>query len=265
MDRRPWGDLSVLSATFASIDSIGQTPVVLAECPLLHDHPTAGLQDLTGVVGTVSSVIGIADQRRSDAIEAVDQLRGGGVSRVVVLSGDSIGAVDAVSSAIGVLPVDRHAGLLAEDKVRLIRTLVSGHSGAVAMVGDGIKNAPALAVATVGIAVGTANSAVAHVSIVADDLTRAWWFLSLAQRTRRTIIANVTNALSVKVVVAVLAVFGVAGLWFAIAADTGSTVVVALNGMRLLGWSSFSAKDSGTVDRKRFGLAAWSSHAGHAH
>ena len=262
-------DLSMLSATFASIGSCGQTPVVLAEWPLPLGHPLSDVQDLPGAVGMVSVVFAIADQRRSDAIEAVAQLRRGGVSRVLVLSGDSIGAVDAVSSAIGVLPVDRHAGLLPEDKVRLIRLLATGHSGGVAMVGDGINDAPALAVATVGIAVGTASSAIVHdladVSIVADDLTRVRWFLSLAQRTRRTIIANVTIALSVKVVVAVLAVFGVASLWLAIAADAGAMLVVALNGMRLLGWSSISAGTAGTVDRKRFGLAAGSSHAGHDH
>ena len=262
-------DLSMLSATFVSIGSYGQTPVVLAEWPLPHGHPMAVGLPRPGSVGTVTGVFGIADQRRSDAIEAVNQLRRSGVSRIVVLSGDSIGAVDAVSSAIGVLPADRYAGLLPEDKVRLVRTLAGGHSGGIAMVGDGINDAPALAVATVGIAVGMASSAVAHdvadVSIVADDLTRVRWFLSLAQRTRRTIIANVTIALSVKIVVAVLAMFGVASLWLAIAADTGATVVVALNGMRLLGWSSISAGTAGTVDRERFGLAARSSHAGHAH
>ncbi|MSQ43843.1 MAG: cation-translocating P-type ATPase [Chloroflexi bacterium] len=262
-------DLSVLSATFGSINHLGQTPVVLAEWPVLHDHLSAGRQVLPGSVGTVSGVFGIADQRRSVANDAVGRLRRGGVSRIVVLSGDAIGAVDAVSSAIGVLPVDRHAGLLPEDKVRLVRTLAAGHSGGVAMVGDGINDAPALAVATVGIAVGTASADVAHdladVSMVADDLTRVAWFLSLAQRTRRTIITNVTIALSVKMVVAILAVFGMASLWLAIVADTGATVVVALNGMRLLGWSSFATRTAGTVDRKRFGLAAWSSHAGHAH
>ncbi|NCV23184.1 MAG: hypothetical protein EBV45_14730, partial [Chloroflexi bacterium] len=119
------------------------------------------------------------------------------------------------------------------------------------------------------IAVGTASADVAHaladVSIVSDDLTRVGWFLGLARRTRWTIIANVTIALFVKVVVAVLAVFGMASLWLAIAADTGATVVVALNGMRLLGWSSVATGSAGLVDRKRFGLAAWSSHAGHAH
>ncbi|NDF54782.1 MAG: heavy metal translocating P-type ATPase, partial [Proteobacteria bacterium] len=262
-------DLSGLSATFTSIDQSGQTPVVLAEWPLEHDHPSPGGPPRPGSLGTVSGVFGIADQRRAEAKDAVDQLRRGGVSRVVVLSGDSIGAVGAVSSAINVLPADRHAGLLPEDKVRLIRTLAAGNSGGVAMVGDGVNDAPALSVATVGIAVGTASADVAHaladVSIVSDDLTRVGWFLGLARRTRWTIIANVTIALFVKVVVAVLAVFGMASLWLAIAADTGATVVVALNGMRLLGWSSVATGSAGLVDRKRFGLAAWSSHAGHAH
>ncbi len=187
-------------------------------------------------IGTIA----LADQIRPEAAEAIEALRGGGIGTVRMISGDAQSAALSIAGAAGIAPEDVRAGLMPDGKVAAVRELQSIPGvRAVAMVGDGINDAPALAVATVGIAMGTGSAAIARdaadVTIVSDDLRRVPWFLDLAARTRRTIAMNVVLALGIKLVVLVFATLGYANLWLAIAADTGATVLVALNGSRLMG------------------------------
>jgi Cd2+/Zn2+-exporting ATPase len=194
---------------------------------------TPGGEVLT--IGTIA----LADRIRPEATEAIEALRAGRIRTVRMISGDAIPAAQSIAGAARIAPEDVRAGLMPDGKVAAVRELQSIPGvRAVAMVGDGINDAPALAAATVGIAIGSSSAAIAReaadVTIVSDDLRRVPWFLNLAARTRRTIATNVVLALGIKLVVLVLATLGYANLWLAIIADTGATVLVALNGSRLI-------------------------------
>ena len=195
-----------------------------------------GLGTAWRVVGTIA----VSDRLRSEAAEAIAAVRARGVRAIRLITGDAEPAAVAIAAVAGIPRDEVRAALLPEGKVEAVRA-IGGLPGvrSVAMVGDGINDAPALAAADVGIAMGTGSAAIARdvadVTIVADDLRRVAWFLALAERTRRTIIANLALALGIKLFVLVLASLGFANLWMAIAADTGATVLVALNGSRLLG------------------------------
>lgn len=194
---------------------------------------------LTAVVlGTdqhVCGVIGLADAIRPEARGVVARLRQVGVKRIVMLTGDHEIAAERVARATGVDEVQ--AGLLPGEKVDAIGRLASAF-GFVAMVGDGVNDAPALAAAGVGIAMGAAGSDVAietaDIALMSDDLARVPWLISHAKRTLRVIRQNVILALGAKVVVMGLAGVGIASLWMAIAADMGASLVVIANALRLL-------------------------------
>ncbi len=194
---------------------------------------------LTAVVlGTdehVCGVLGLADAVRPEARGIVAALHGLGVERVVMLTGDHRVAAERVARATGVDEV--HAGLLPQDKVAAIETLNQAH-GLVAMVGDGVNDAPALATAGIGIAMGAAGSDVAietaDIALMSDDLARVPWLIAHARRTMRILRQNVALALGLKVLVMALAMLGFASLWMAIAADMGASLVVIANALRLL-------------------------------
>src|SRR5206468_5593097 len=169
------------------------------------------------------------------------RLKALGIRRTVLLSGDSEPTVAAIA---GRMQVDEHHGaLLPEDKVEVIVRLEKTH-GAVAMVGDGVNDAPALARATVGIAMGGIGSDAAmesaDVVLMADDLTALPFAVRLSQHARRVVIQNVTIATGVMVVLVCLVFFGhltpfgPLRLPVAVSGHEGSTVVVILNGLRLL-------------------------------
>lgn len=140
----------------------GRTPPVLGAWPARHAYLWSVGLYWPASVGTVTGGYGVADQRRAGTKDAVAQLHCGWVSRVAVLGYESIGAIEAVSSAMGGLPADRPTGRLPQSEVRLVRTIAAGNSGGVAMIGDGINDLRDISVATVGIAVGTASADVAH-------------------------------------------------------------------------------------------------------
>jgi Cd2+/Zn2+-exporting ATPase len=187
-------------------------------------------------------VIAAADGVRPAAANMVAALKRLNVSPVVLLSGDSPHTVEAIARKTGV--DEYHGGLLPEDKVRVVGELEQKY-GAVAMVGDGVNDAPALARATVGIAMGGIGSDAAmesaDVVLMADDLTALPYAVRLCQRARGVVMQNVAIASGVMIVLVLmvffgqLTPFGPLRLPVAVTGHEGSTVVVILNGLRLLG------------------------------
>ena len=187
------------------------------------------------VGGEVVGVVGVADQVRGDSPATVAALRAGGIEHVVMLTGDNERTAAAVAAHAGV--PEHRARLLPEDKVDAVREMRE-RFGAVAMVGDGINDAPAMAASDLGIAMGAAGSdtalETADVALMSDDLTQLPRFFDLGRRTVSTIRQNVIVAIAVKFAVLGLAAGGWATLWMAVFADTGVSLLVTLNGMRLL-------------------------------
>lgn len=183
----------------------------------------------------VCGLVSIADSVRKDASQAIRNLHSAGIRKVVMLTGDNEGTAKAVAEATGV--DEYHAELLPEDKVKAVETLLAQY-GHVAMVGDGINDAPALATATLGIAMGgmgtDAAIETADIALMSDDLPKVAWLISHARRTLWNIKTNIAFALGLKLLFIVLAIFGLASLWMAIAADTGATLLVVANALRLL-------------------------------
>jgi Cd2+/Zn2+-exporting ATPase len=180
-------------------------------------------------------MLAVADALRPDAAEIVQRLKQAGVEKMVILTGDNERVAKAVAAQSGVDEV--YAGLLPQDKVRILETLRQKY-GVIAMVGDGVNDAPALAAADIGIAMGGAGSDVAletaDVVLMADDLTNLPHAIALARRARRIIWQNLTFALAV-IVALVVSAFGLnLPLPLGVVGHEGSTVVVVLNGLRLL-------------------------------
>ena len=180
--------------------------------------------------------IALTDRVRPAAAGALRALHGAGIARVVMLTGDNPGTARAVAAALGPGTLDEiHSALLPADKVAAVRDLRRDH-GLVVFVGDGVNDAPALAVADVGIAMGGAGTDVAletaDVALMADDLSRLPAAVRLARKAEGIIRANIALSLVTKALFVVLAVAGWATLWMAVAADMGTSLVVTLNGVR---------------------------------
>ncbi len=189
---------------------------------------------LVSVDGRVAGVLALADEPRVNARDALELLRALGVERNVMLTGDSPDIASVVARRVG---VDQyHAALMPEDKHDLVKALAQ--EGPVLMVGDGINDAPALAAAHVGVAMGAIGSDVAleaaDVALMSDDLLKLPYVLRLARATVRNVRTNVAISLALKLAFLVLAVTGAATLWMAVLADTGATVIVVANALRLL-------------------------------
>jgi Cd2+/Zn2+-exporting ATPase len=179
-------------------------------------------------------VLGLADEPRANARATLVALRSAGIQRIIMLTGDNAGVGNAVGRAVGVDEV--RAGLLPEDKVTSIKELAA--AGPVAMVGDGVNDAPALAHATVGIAMGGAGTAAAletaDVALMGDDLSRLPFAIALSRQAKGIIRQNLFVSLGVIVVLVVATVSGVASIGPAVIAHEGSTLVVIANALRLL-------------------------------
>jgi Cd2+/Zn2+-exporting ATPase len=190
------------------------------------------------VVGNDEHVCGfitLADAIREETRDAIRQLHEAGVDQLVMLTGDNEGTARAIAADAGIDEV--HAELLPEDKVAAIERLVEQYQY-VAMIGDGVNDAPALARASLGIAMGAAGSdsaiETADIALMSDDVSKLPWLIHHSRRTVGIIRQNITFALAVKAVFVVLTFAGFASLWAAIAADMGASLLVIGNGLRLL-------------------------------
>jgi len=183
----------------------------------------------------VCGLVSVADQVRPEARGAVAALKALGLEKVVMMSGDNQKTAELIAAAVGV--DEFHPELLPEDKVRLVLELRQKF-GLVAMVGDGINDAPAMAAATVGIAMGAMGSdaaiETADIALMSDDLSKIPWLIRHSKRTMAVIRQNVFFSLLVKSLFVGLAAAGLATLWGAIAADMGASLLVIFNGLRLL-------------------------------
>ncbi|TDH62320.1 cadmium-translocating P-type ATPase [Dankookia rubra] len=188
---------------------------------------------VVSVDGTPNGLIAVRDEPRPDAAAGIRALDALGV-RAVMLTGDNPRTGRAIAAALG---LDVQAGLLPEDKLREIGTLKA--QAPVAMVGDGINDAPALAAASVGVAMGGGTDVAletADAAILNNRVADVAALVGLSRATMSNVRQNVAVALGLKAVFLVTTVAGVTGLWPAVLADTGATVLVTLNALRLLGY-----------------------------
>ncbi len=185
--------------------------------------------------GRVVGVIGVADEVRESARDTVALLADHGVSHVVLLTGDHERAARTLADAVGI--DEFRAGLLPEQKLAAVGELRAAH-GALAMVGDGVNDAPALAAADVGIAMGVAGTdaalETADVALMADELAKIPYAIRLSRATARNIRMNIGFSLALKAAFLVMALAGTATLWMAVVADTGASLIVIANALRLL-------------------------------
>jgi Cd2+/Zn2+-exporting ATPase len=180
-------------------------------------------------------IIAVADRVRESGAGAVDLLRQHGIAHLVLLTGDNEATARNLARELGL--DEFHAELLPEDKVAAVHRLRARY-GAVAMIGDGVNDAPALAAADVGIAMGVAGSDVAletaDVALMADELLKLPYTVRLSRATLRNIKANIAVSLGLKGIFLALALAGMATLWMAVIADMGASLLVIANGLRLL-------------------------------
>jgi Cd2+/Zn2+-exporting ATPase len=190
------------------------------------------------VIGNRSHVCGLialADTLRPGAAETLHALRAAGVLHLIMLTGDNRATAEAIARAAGVDEV--RAELLPQDKVAAVEALVERY-GVVAMVGDGVNDAPAMARASFGIAMGAIGSdaaiETADIALMTDDLGKLPWLVHHSRRTLAIIRQNIVFSLGVKAAFVGLTFAGFATLWGAIAADLGASLLVVANALRLL-------------------------------
>jgi len=207
----------LVEETLDSLSREGKTAMVLG-----REHEALG-------------IIAMRDTVRDQSREALERLRRLGITELMMLSGDHEGSVQQLAGEIGV--TRSKAELLPDQKVSVIGELKLRH-GTVAMVGDGVNDAPALAASSVGIAMGVSGSdatlETADVILMSDDLSKLPELFGLSRKAMNIIMQNVGLALSLKLIFLLLGMFGVATLWMAVLADDGAALIVILNGLRAL-------------------------------
>jgi Zn2+/Cd2+-exporting ATPase len=190
---------------------------------------------LVGTAAGPRGILALADQLRPESRAAISALRAAGIRHVALLTGDNWATAEAIARALGVDTV--RAEVLPDQKLEAVRAL-RAEFGSLAMVGDGVNDAPALAAASVGVAMGVGGSDVAletaDVALMTNDLSKLPFLMRLGRRSVRIIHQNIAFSLIIKAV-AIAAVFpGWLTLWLAVLGDMGATVLVTMNGMRLL-------------------------------
>ena len=200
----------------------------------------------------ISGVLELRDRIRPDAKGVVARLHAQGVKKIVMLTGDNAATAHAVAAEVGIDEV--RAELLPEDKVTAIEELVASH-GTVAMIGDGVNDAPAMARAHYGIAMGAVGSdaaiETADIALMTDDIGKVPWLIGHSRRTMSIIKQNIGLSLATKALFVGLTAFGMASMWGAIAADVGASLVVVANALRLL--QTTDKDQSGPRGGEKFG------------
>ncbi len=212
-----------IEAALAEIEAQGRSVVVVGRKPF------------GAALGDVLGILAVGDAIRPNAAAAITALHAAGLEKIVMLSGDNQRTADAIARQAGI--DEAYGDLLPDDKITRIRELTKTH-GHVGMIGDGVNDAPAMAAASVGIAMGGAGTdtaiETADMALMQDDLGQVAEAILLGRRTVRIIQFNIAFALAIKAVFLVLALLGRTNLWLAIAADTGATLLVVANALRLL-------------------------------
>jgi len=214
---------------------VGNTKMMEAVGAEWHPCHHTGTIIHVAIDGTYAGHIVINDKVKDDSAEAIAQLRQLGIDRMVMLTGDQKGVAEEVARQLNI--AEYHAELLPTDKLEILSSLLSPRI-TTAFVGDGINDAPVLARADVGIAMGALGSdaaiEAADVVLMDDKPTKIALAIGIARRTLRIARQNVAFAIGVKVAVLLLAAFGLATMWMAVFADVGVTVLAVLNAMRAL-------------------------------
>ncbi|MGN7284408.1 heavy metal translocating P-type ATPase [Shouchella rhizosphaerae] len=217
-ERLPTRDITLFAQNIQSLQQQGKTAM------------------LVGTETELLAIVAVADEVRLSSKGVIRKLHEAGIAKTVMLTGDNKRTAHAIGQAIGV--ADIQAELLPEDKLRFIKQWQKKH-GNVAMVGDGVNDAPALAAATVGIAMGKAGTdtalETADIALMGDDLKKLPFTVKLSRKTLNIIKANIAFAIVIKLAALLLVVPGWLTLWIAILSDMGATLLVALNSMRLIG------------------------------
>ena len=208
-------------------------PAVRAKVSELADHGYTPL--IFASAKKVLAYFGVADSIKENAPEVIGQLKGLGV-KTIMLTGDNEKAARQIAEKVG---VDRAKGnLLPEDKQSLVDSIAKRE--VIGMVGDGINDAPALARADIGFAMGAAGTdtaiETADVALMDDDLRKLPEFIKLSKKTFRLLVENIVIALSIKLIFFVLTLAGIGTMWMAVFADTGTCLIVVANGLRMLRW-----------------------------
>lgn len=210
-------DIGPVESALTELQSRGKTVVILAGA------------------GNIVGVIAIADKVRDNSRTAIHGLRRAGIKKIIMLTGDTPQTAQAIAGELGV--DEYEAELLPEDKLTIVRKLLAKYDK-VAMVGDGVNDAPALAASTVGIAMGGAGTdtalETADIVLMGDDLSKLPYTMELSRRALRIIKENILFSLVLKGAFIVLTFLGMANLWMAVFADTGAALLVIANGLRLM-------------------------------
>lgn len=245
---KPIVNFQALTSKGAQADIEGQTIYAgntrlfteLGHEQLPHETITALEQQgktviLIGTNDTLYGIIAVADTLRDNSIVAIEKLRDLGITSMVMLTGDNEHAAETIGDQLHLDAV--YSKLLPQDKVRTVEALAAQY-GNVAMIGDGVNDAPALAMANIGISMGSASSdtalETADIALMNDDLSKLAYLVTLSRKTLRIIKQNITFAIVIKILFVIATFAGAANLWMAVFADTGAALIVIANGMRLM-------------------------------
>ncbi|EIJ78384.1 cadmium efflux P-type ATPase [Bacillus methanolicus PB1] len=218
---------------FEEVLKEGIAPRIREEIRALQDQGKTVM--VFGTNEEVQAIVAVADELRESSKDVIEKLHSLGIEKTIMLTGDNKGTAKAIGEQVGVS--DIQAELLPQDKLEFIKKLRNDY-GKVAMVGDGVNDAPALASATVGVAMSGAGTdtalETADIALMGDDLRKLPFTVKLSRKTLAIIKQNIIFSIGVKLLALLLVIPGWLTLWIAIFADMGATLLVTLNGLRLL-------------------------------
>jgi len=216
----------------------GNSKLMEKESVAFAENAGTGTKVYVAANGRYAGCIVISDEIKPDSLSAIAALKKRGIKKTVMLTGDDRRIAEAVAKELSIDEV--HAQLLPGEKVAKVEVLIARQRAGkkLAFAGDGINDAPVLARADIGIAMGALGSdaaiEAADIVLMTDELTRLADALKIARRTKRTIVQNIVFALGVKGVFLVLGALGVSGMWEAVFADTGVSLLAVLNALRIM-------------------------------